>query len=430
MLGVGGFGTVWLAWDERLERQVAVKLPHPHRIATPRDVERFLKEARTVAQLDHPGIVPIFDSGRTDEGSAFAVAKFIDGIHWATGCVESSFQANEAAVLIAALADALHYAHERGIVHRDVKPSNIVLDASGTPLLMDFGIAKHNSAVDATVTIDGRIIGTPAYMSPEQARGETQKTDRRSDIYSLGVVLYELLTDHRPFNASYELLLQQIMNDEPQSPRSVVGGKKKIPQDLETICLKAMRKESEQRYSSAGEMADDLRRYLRGEPIQARPVTRVERCWRGVGEIRWQPHRCRWHFSPSCRWGHSWFPSTDRQLRCHLLKSQKARLRNNLQECGSRPLPQARRSSFIRSTRKPAGRNPSNRSAPKTSALSRSSCRPVIISSSPLAPMASRFTRCIVEFPVPALPTAPIAICAGEPERMAWRNFPRLKSHR
>src|SRR5262249_30574227 len=178
----------------------------------------------------------------------------------------------ESARLLADVAEALQYAHEQGVVHRDVKPSNVMLDAEGRPHVMDFGLAKR-AAGEITMTVEGQVLGTPAYMSPEQARGDAHKVDGRSDVSSLGVVLYQLLTGELPFRGTQRMLLHQVLHDEPRPPRRLND---RIPRDPETICLKAMAKEPGRRYQSAGDLAADLRRYLAGEPIRARPVGRGE----------------------------------------------------------------------------------------------------------------------------------------------------------
>ena len=196
-VGVGAFGAVYKARDLDLNRVVAVKIPRPGSVASRNDLSRFLHEARGVAQLRHPAIVPIHEVGQ-HEDVPFLVTEFIDGPTLADQLTARRLTPQEAAELVAVVADALHYAHEEGVIHRDVKPSNIMLDADGRPHLMDFGLAKHQ-ADEAVLTLEGEVLGTPAYMSPEQAAGEAYHVDRRSDVYSLGVVLYELLSGERPF---------------------------------------------------------------------------------------------------------------------------------------------------------------------------------------------------------------------------------------
>lgn len=235
-----------------------------------------MREAQSAAQLQHPGLVALYEAGQTPEGECFLVEEFIQGetltAHLRTG--QCNFR--QAAMLVAAVASALEYAHRQGVVHRDVKPSNIQIDSAGQPHLMDFGLAKLET--DATpMTLDGQMLGTPAYASPEQVRGESNRVDGRSDVYSLGVVLYEILTGERPFRGNRQMLLLQVLNDEPRPPRQLND---KVPRDLETICLKAIAKSPARRYASAQELADDLNRYLRGEPIRARPIGRFKRLQR------------------------------------------------------------------------------------------------------------------------------------------------------
>jgi WD40 repeat protein/tRNA A-37 threonylcarbamoyl transferase component Bud32 len=289
VVGHGAFGTVYKARDPELDRVVALKVPRAGNLASAQDLKRFLREARSVARLRHPSIVSVHEVG-TNDAVPFLVSDFVEGVTLADWLSAHRPTFTHAARLIARLADALQYAHDHGVVHRDVKPTNVMLelvrggagngkgDAASTyqVRLMDFGLAKRDAG-EVTVTMDGQVLGTPAYMSPEQAKGEGHSVDGRADVYSLGVILYQLLTGELPFRGTPRMLLHQVLHDEPRRPRSLNDH---IPRDLETICLKAIAKEPGRRYATAAELADDLRRFLDGKPIRARSVGRLERGWR------------------------------------------------------------------------------------------------------------------------------------------------------
>jgi tRNA A-37 threonylcarbamoyl transferase component Bud32 len=275
-LGRGAFGTVYKARDPELQRLVAVKVPRAGSFATSAEEERFLREARAAAQLSHPGIVPVLEIAH-DGGVPYIVSEYVEGLTLADLLTARRPAFREAAELVAAVADALDYAHRQKVIHRDIKPSNLLIDDAGRPHVTDFGLARRGEG-EITVTLDGQILGTPAYMSPEQAAGDQRQVDASSDVYSLGVVLYELLTGELPFRGNQRMLLHQVLHDEPRPPRSLND---RVPRDLETICLKAMAKTPARRYAGAREMADDLRRFLNGEPIRARRVGRAEKL------VRW-----------------------------------------------------------------------------------------------------------------------------------------------
>lgn len=255
LLGQGGFGLVFLAKDDQLNRPVAIKVPHARRLRDFGNARLYLDEARVVASLDHPHIVPVYDVGSTERFPFFLVSKFIDGSTLAVRARQRPYSPHEAASLIVLLADALHYAHTHGVVHRDVKPGNVLIDQAGNPYLVDFGLAMHERDYGT-----GAIYaGTPAYMSPEQARGEGHRVDGRSDIFSTGVVLYELLVGRRPFGGKGDAsVLSRIATSDPKPPRQIRDG---IPKELERICLKALARRAFDRYPTAKDLADDLKAF-------------------------------------------------------------------------------------------------------------------------------------------------------------------------
>jgi WD40 repeat protein/tRNA A-37 threonylcarbamoyl transferase component Bud32 len=274
-LGEGAFGIVYRAYDPQLDREVALKVAKPHTLNTEQRVKRFLREAKAAGNLRHPNIVPVHDSGR--DGEHYYIASvFIAGKSLAAALEEQSdhgLDARRAASIVRRLAEALAYAHQRGVVHRDVKPANVMLDEQGEPLLMDFGLAARSEG-EEKLTQEAVAMGTPAYMAPEQALGQATAA---SDQYSLGCTLYELLTGRTPFAGPPEIQIALHQSQEPPSPRKHV---RRVPQDLETICLKTLAKPAAERYRDCQELADDLRRYLEGEPTHARPPGLGERVWK------------------------------------------------------------------------------------------------------------------------------------------------------
>ncbi len=272
-LGSGGFGTVWLAHDTLLKRNVALKIPRSDRLLADQ-VGRSVQEARAAARIKHPSVVQVYDAGE-EGGTVYIASEYIEGRSLREHLRAETISFREAASLSRRIAEALHAAHEVEIVHRDLKPSNILISEDGNPYVADFGLATIEA--ECASKERGRVAGTPAYMSPEQARGDDGQLGPATDVYSLGVILFEILTHARPFTGSSRELLQKIQDTPTPQPRRIDP---QIPRDLEAICLKCLAKEPQHRYPSAAALADDLQRYLANEPIHARPGTPIGRFWR------------------------------------------------------------------------------------------------------------------------------------------------------
>lgn len=266
ILGTGGFGTVWRAKDTLLQREVAVKVPRKDRVLG-MNMSLFLREARSAAKLRHPNIVAIHEVGEEDS-SAYIVSDLVDGVSLRVWLETLRPSTTESAMLVAKLATAAHHAHERGIIHRDLKPANVLIDRHCEPHIADFGLAKRDTAEDS-LAVDNQLVGTPAYMAPEQARGDHKAIDRRTDVYALGAILYEMLTGQRAFHGEMSLMLNQIQHVPPLSPRKI---KPEIPRELEAICLKCLAKDPAQRYATAEALADDLHRHIGGETLHGIPA--------------------------------------------------------------------------------------------------------------------------------------------------------------
>src|SRR5438876_456743 len=265
-IGRGGQGLVYRARQKSLNRTVALKIIGLGQFATERHLKRFHLEAEAAASLDHPCIVPIYEIGERD-GSCYFSMKLVEGGPLNEVAGRGQMSRHRAAEVIARLARTLHYAHERGVLHRDIKPGNILIDAKGEPHLTDFGLARLVET-ESTITRTTEALGTPSYMAPEQAKGNNTQLTSATDVYGLGAVLYHLLTGHPPFagGTTYQTI-RLLLETEPRQPRL---WNPKIDRDLTTICLKCLEKDPQRRYPSALALAEDLERWLRHEPIQAR----------------------------------------------------------------------------------------------------------------------------------------------------------------
>lgn len=272
----GGMGVVYRAVQTSVNRVVALKMILSGQLASEEEVRRFHSEAEAAALLDHPNIVPVFDVGEHDGRHYFSMA-YVDGDSLSDRLRDGPLPPAEAARFVRTIADAVACAHEHGVIHRDLKPSNVLIDRNGSPRVTDFGLARQLES-DSHLTATGQVMGTPSYMPPEQAAGSTSQIDVRSDVYSLGAILYSLVTGRPPFQAAHIVeTLRQVIDDQPVEPRAL---NPEVDRDLETICLKCLSKERGQRYQRSAELVEELDRYLAGQPIVARSITRRERLWR------------------------------------------------------------------------------------------------------------------------------------------------------
>ncbi len=276
-LGRGGMGVVYKARQVGLRRMVALKMVLAGAHAGAQQLARFAIEAEAVARLQHPNIVQIYDVGELD-GLPYFSLEYVDGPPLDKQLGGKPQEPRFAAQMTETLCRAMHFAHQQGIIHRDLKPANVLMTATGVPKISDFGLAKRLEEGDSGQTKTGTIMGTPSYMSPEQARGEVKGLGPLSDQYTIGAILYELLTGRPPFLGNTPMdTVMQVIREEPVAPTRL---QPEVPKDLETICLKALQKESHKRYASCFEMAEDLHRFLAAQEIQAKPIGDLEKVWR------------------------------------------------------------------------------------------------------------------------------------------------------
>ena len=272
----GGMGVVFRARQVNLDRQVALKMILTGKLADESDVQRFYSEASSAAALEHPGVVPVYEVGEQN-GQHFFSMGFVEGESLASLIGRNPLSPQKSAQMLLKISEAIVYAHGEGVIHRDLKPANVLLDKKNNPHISDFGLAKKVTS-GSNLTVTGQILGTPSYMSPEQASGATDQINEISDVYSLGALLYCCLTGRAPFQAANPMeTLRQVVERDPVAPRQLNS---QVDLDLDTICLKCLEKDPQRRYQSAQELVDELNRFMAGQPIQARRISTLDRAFR------------------------------------------------------------------------------------------------------------------------------------------------------